>query len=187
MRISALEEYGLRCLLALAEGGCDRQLSIADIAKREGISVPYASKLLAILRKTGLVNAVRGRTGGFCIARPPSEINLLEVITALGGPLIDPNHCRRYSGSLDKCIHTENCSVHYTLVGLSRLVGEFLSQTSLQEILNGLDLENFRTIESKVSLLRPLGASATPMRSSEKLPVEAELPCNKETTNAEKG
>ncbi len=152
MRISALEEYGLRCLLALARAGCDRQLSISDIAEKEGISVPYASKLLSILRKTGLVNAVRGRGGGFCVARPASEINLLEVITALGGPLIDPNHCRRYSGNLDKCIHTENCSVHYTLVGLSRMVGEFLSSTTLQDVLRGPGFADATTIESRVVL-----------------------------------
>ncbi|UCE23309.1 MAG: Rrf2 family transcriptional regulator [Candidatus Zixiibacteriota bacterium] len=161
MRISALEEYGLRCLLALAEAGCDQQLSIADIAEKEAISIPYASKLLSILRKTGLVTAVRGRGGGFCIARPANEINLLEVITALGGPLIDPEHCRRYSGNLEKCIHTENCSVHYTLVGLSRLVGEFLSRTTLEDVLASPGMQGFTTIESRVSLLTSSSSNGT--------------------------
>ncbi len=160
MRISALEEYGLRCLLALARAGSDGQLSIADIAEKEAISVPYASKLLSILRKAGLVNAVRGRGGGFCIARPASEINMLEVITGLGGPLIDPNHCRRYSGNLDECIHTDNCSVHYTLVGLSRLVGEFLSKTTLQNILDTPGIHDFTMIESRVTLPRALAKSS---------------------------
>ena len=159
MRISALEEYGLRCLLSLAQAGCDRQLSISDMAQKEGISVPYASKLLSVLRKTGLVRAVRGRGGGFCLARPASEINLLEVITGLGGPLIDPNHCRRYSGNLDKCIHTENCSVHYTLVGLSRLVGEFLSRTTLEDVLNGPGLADVATIKSRVVLPETLDSN----------------------------
>ncbi|UCG62847.1 MAG: Rrf2 family transcriptional regulator [Candidatus Zixiibacteriota bacterium] len=167
MRISALEEYGLRCLLALARVGCDGQLSIADIAEREAISVPYASKLLSTLRKTGLVKAVRGRGGGFCIARPASEINLLEVITGIGGPLIDPNHCRRYSGNLEKCIHTDNCSVHYTLVGLSRLVGEFLSKTTLEDVLNTPGIQDLTKIESRVMLA---AASAKPSRSSADVP-----------------
>ncbi len=152
MRISALEEYGLRCLLSLAQAGPEGQLSISEIAEKEGISIPYASKLLSVLRKTGLVEAVRGRSGGFSIARPASEINLLEVITALGGPLIDPNHCRKYSGHLDRCVHTENCSVHYTLVGLSKLVGEFLGETTLEGILNGPGIKRIAKIESRVSL-----------------------------------
>lgn len=187
MRISALEEYGLRCLLALAEAGCDKQLSIADIAKREAISVPYASKLLAILRKTGLVNAVRGRGGGFCIARPASEINLLEVITALGGPLIDPNHCRRYSGNLEKCIHTENCSVHYTLIGLSRLVGEFLSRTSLEDVLKSPGIQNFTTIESRVSLLKPLESKMAPPQNRESRAARGDLPLENELRNFDEG
>lgn len=140
-------------MLTLAQVGPEGQLSISDIAEKEGISIPYTSKLLSILRQTGLVNALRGRGGGFCIARPADQINLLEVITALGGPLIDPNHCHKYSGQLEECIHTDNCSVHYTLVGLSRLVGEFLSKMTLADVVNGPGLINLTTIESRVSLL----------------------------------
>ncbi len=153
MRITALEEYGLRCLLALAREGTDGQLSISMIAEKEGLSIPYASKLLSLLRQAGLVNAVRGRGGGFCIARAPEEINLLDVITGLGGPLIDPNHCRRYTGQLDKCVHTDDCSVHYTLVGLARYVGEFLSNMSLRNVMDGADLDRISRIETRVQLV----------------------------------
>jgi Rrf2 family protein len=152
MRITALEEYGLRCLLTLSKVGQDGQMSISDIAEKEGLSIPYASKLLSILRKSGLVTAVRGRGGGFCIAREAKEINLLEAITALGGPLIDPQHCDKYSGQLDKCVHTDNCSVHYTLAGLAKKVGEFLASKSLDDVNSGIDLSSLMTIESKVSI-----------------------------------
>jgi len=64
MRITAVEEYGLRCLLNLAREGAKAQLSISEIAEMEGLSVPYTSKLLSILRKSGLVLAARGRGGG---------------------------------------------------------------------------------------------------------------------------
>ncbi len=153
MRISALEEYGLRCLVSLAKAGKDRQLSISEISEKEGLSIPYASKLLSILRKSGLVTAVRGRGGGFCIAREPKEINLLEVITALGGPLIDPNHCAKFSGQLDKCIHTDNCSVQYTLAGLSKIVGEFLSSSTLEDIIKGSNINDITLIKSNVLLM----------------------------------
>lgn len=152
MRISALEEYGLRCLLTLAHAGTAGQLSISEIAEKEGLSVPYASKLLSILRRAELVNAVRGRGGGFCIAREPAEINLLEVITAMGGPLIDDNHCDKYSGQLEKCIHTDNCSVQYALAGLSRLIGEFLSGTTLKTIMDGPGISGITNIESRVNI-----------------------------------
>jgi len=138
MRISATEEYGLRCLLQLARQGIDGQLSISDIAEAEGISVPYASKLLAMLRKAGLVTAERGRKGGFSISREPSEIDLHEVITILGGPLIDPDHCTKMSGQLDVCIHGGKCSVHDILGGLAGYVANFLAQTSLQDLIDGV-------------------------------------------------
>lgn len=136
MRISAVEEYGLRCLLALARQGHGGQLSISEIAEREGLSVPYASKLLAILRRAGLVTAERGRGGGFSIAREPKDINLYEVMTALGGPLIDPSHCQKYSGQLGECVHIGKCSISDVLGGVAGYVQTFLSQTTLEDLIN---------------------------------------------------
>ena len=137
MRFSATEEYGLRCLLVLARKGPGEKLSIPDIAEMEGISVPYASKLLSKLRKAGLVTTVRGRKGGFRIVRPPDEIYLLEVITGLGGPLIDPDHCLKRTGRLEQCVHSSHCSVHDMLGGLAGYVAVFLGSTSLADIISG--------------------------------------------------
>lgn len=136
MRISSLEEYGLRCMMALARTGLDGQLSIPEIAKCEGLSVPYASKLLSILRKAKLVNAVRGRGGGFCISRSSSEITLLDVITSLGGPMIDPDHCNKFSGKEEECVHREDCSVHNLFNSLAGFMEDMLSKTTLQDILD---------------------------------------------------
>ena len=150
MRISALDEYGLRCLLALAKCGTEKQLTIPEISEMEGLSVPYTSKLLSILRKSGLIVSVRGRGGGFCIARSPEQINMLEVLTALGGPLIDPEHCRKFSGQLDECVHIENCSVHYVLGGLAGYVGDFLSRTTLRDVLTNQNITGVKKIHSNV-------------------------------------
>lgn len=136
MRISAIEEYGLRCLISLAREGKGGQLSISDMAEREGISVPYASKLLSTLRKAGLVTAERGRGGGFSIAREPAEIDLYEIITSLGGPIIDPDHCVRFSGQEDECVHIDDCSVHHVLGGLAGYIQSFLSRTTLADLVD---------------------------------------------------
>ena len=136
MRISAIEEYGLRCLLVLAKKGPGAQLSIGQIAEMEGLSVPYASKLLAILRKAELVVAERGRSGGFSIARDPKTVNLYDIITALGGPMIDPDHCEKFAGQKDACVHKDNCSVHDILGGLAGFIQLFLSSTTLEDLIN---------------------------------------------------
>lgn len=136
MRITALEEYGLRCLLVLAGKGTNGQLSISEIAEKEGLSVPYASKLLSILRKADLVTAVRGRGGGFRIARTPDQITLLEVITGLGGPLMNTDHCDRYSGQKKTCVRHGHCAVRHVLGGLACHISDYLESTSLADVLN---------------------------------------------------
>ena len=106
-----------------------------EIAEMEGLSVPYASKLLAILRRAGLVTAERGRGGGFSIATDPQSISLYQVLTALGGPMIDPKHCSRFAGQRDQCVHTENCTIHDVLGGLAGYVQSFLSKTTLRDLI----------------------------------------------------
>lgn len=69
MKITAQEEYGLRCLLRFARTGTEAVLTISEIAAAEGLSVPYVAKLLAILRQGGLIESVRGRSGGYRLAR----------------------------------------------------------------------------------------------------------------------
>ncbi len=135
MRISALEKYGLRCLLVLAKEGPEKQLSSAEIAEKEGLSIPYSSKLLAILRKAGLVQAARGRGGGFSITRRADKITLFEVLTALGGPLVEPHHCSKYAGNLKECVHIDRCSVHDVLDNLADYVEQFLNDTTLEDII----------------------------------------------------
>ena len=50
MKLSATEEYGLRCLLQLAKCGDGRSLTIPEISRAEGLSVPNAAKLMRVLR-----------------------------------------------------------------------------------------------------------------------------------------
>jgi len=142
MRISSIEEYGLRCLLTLATQPEGTQLTIPEIAEKEGLSEPYVGKILSLLKKGNLIKSVRGRNGGFTIARPAVEITLLEAVTTLGGPLIEHNHCHKFTGVLQQCVHFDCCSVRYVLGGLVAYIGEFLSKTTLSDIMKDHDLNN---------------------------------------------
>src|SRR5205823_5937207 len=75
MHISAVEEYGLRCALQLASQPEGSVLAASQVAEREGISVQYASKILHLFRKAGLVSASRGMQGGFRLVRAADEIS----------------------------------------------------------------------------------------------------------------
>ena len=90
MKISAHEEYGLRCLVQLARAeGEGESLTLHQIAEREGLSVANAGKLMWILMKAGLVSAQRGTNGGYSLARPAAEIRLNEVIRILDEDTVD--------------------------------------------------------------------------------------------------
>ena len=73
MRLSAQEEYGLRCLLQVAKSATAGPIAINEIATREGISPEYAAKLMRALRRAGLVISTRGAAGGYHLARDPRE------------------------------------------------------------------------------------------------------------------
>src|SRR5262245_11184528 len=100
MKITAQEEYGLRCLLQLARAEEGHSLTIPEIAVAEGLSGPYVAKLLAVLRQAGLLESVRGRSGGYRLAHPPSEITLGTVLRVLGEPLFEePAYCQQHAGT----------------------------------------------------------------------------------------
>src|SRR5262245_50775452 len=98
MKITAQEEYGLRCLLRLAGAYGGKTLTIPEIAQAENLSQPYVAKLLGVLRQAGLIESVRGRTGGYRLALPPAQVRLGGVLLALGEPLYDdPGYCERHA------------------------------------------------------------------------------------------
>jgi len=100
MKISAQEEYGLRCLVQLATLKDGESLTLPQIAEREGISVANTGKLMWLLNKAGFVQSTRGTKGGYFLARPAGEVFLNEVIKVLEEDEID-KHCDNYKGVLD--------------------------------------------------------------------------------------
>src|SRR5437763_17077173 len=98
MKITAQEEYGLRCLLRLALAE-PQSLTLPEVSAAEGLSVPYVAKLMAVLRDAGLVDSVRGRLGGYRLAKAPEEMGLVSLLLGLGEPLFDEaGYCARHAG-----------------------------------------------------------------------------------------
>jgi Rrf2 family iron-sulfur cluster assembly transcriptional regulator len=88
VRISTRGDYACRALLSLAlhadEGG---PTSVRDIAERTGLPQPYLEQILLALKGAGLVRSKRGVGGGYTLARPPDEILLSEIVSAVEGPI----------------------------------------------------------------------------------------------------
>lgn len=133
MKISAQEEYGLRCLVQLAGLSESESLTLPQIAQREGISVANAGKLMWLLNKASFVQATRGTKGGYSLSRPASEIYLNEVIKVLDADEIDA-HCESYTGILQNCIHKGDCGIRPVIIGLHEIVQNALSQITLAQL-----------------------------------------------------
>ncbi len=140
MKISALEEYGLRCLLQLArEGaapGAAVSLSARQIAEKEELSTEYVAQILAELRRAGLVTSARGVYGGFRLARPARDVTVGELFRALGGRLAD-DVCEQYTGKRDVCTHAGGCDLAPVWTELTRRVYGFLDGVTVADIADG--------------------------------------------------
>lgn len=137
MKITSMEEYGLRCMVQLAMANTDGPVTVTDIAEPEGLSTEYAGKLLNLLRQADLVKSVRGRNGGFVLARPAGEISLASIMRVFSPDLFDEEYCDRHTGAADTCVHTTSCAIRPVLWTLSNVVNRTLESMSLMDLLSG--------------------------------------------------
>jgi Rrf2 family protein len=138
MKITAQEEYGMRCLLHLARAGDGQALTIPEIAEAEKLSSPYVAKLLSVLRQAGLITSTRGRTGGYQLTKPATEVRLGEVMRALGEPLFeDPEYCERHAGpeTSGACVHHDGCSLRVIWQTLEQWMRHLLDRVTLADLL----------------------------------------------------
>jgi Rrf2 family protein len=88
VKVSTRGDYASRALLSLAlHGGQSTPTSVRDIAERTGLPQPYLEQILLALKGAGVVRSKRGVGGGYVLARPPEEITLGQIVSAVDGPI----------------------------------------------------------------------------------------------------
>jgi Rrf2 family protein len=133
MEISRRTDYGVRVILDLATLSDEARASTQEIADRQNIPAPFLAKIISQLSLSGLVTTFRGAGGGVSLARPPAQINLLQVIEALDGPVrlnrcvIEPSACPR----------DEFCPVHHIWARAQVDLTELLSSTTFDQLVDG--------------------------------------------------
>lgn len=135
MKMSAQEEYGLRCLLRLGQAGDGASLTLAELSKGEGISLPNVAKMMRVLRRGGFVRSTRGKEGGYTLARRPDEIHVGEALALLGGRLYDSRFCDRHAGTSRLCTHTSDCSIRSVWRTLQDAIDGVLARMTLKDLL----------------------------------------------------
>jgi Rrf2 family transcriptional regulator, iron-sulfur cluster assembly transcription factor len=160
MKITATEEYGMRCMLQLALRHGET-VSLSELAGAEGIAGPFAAKVLLRLRRAGLVAATRGRNGGYVLAEAPERVTVLRILKALGKPLFDSSFCREH-GSPDEadCSRLTDCSLRPVWAHLDALLRRFFENTTLADLATG-ERRADRHLQERWPLLAPAGWGAS--------------------------
>ena len=83
MKLNSKARYAVMALADLAKNNAKEPTSLTEISLRQGISINYLEQLFLKLRKNNLVQSVRGPSGGYVLSKPPEEIKLLSIISAV--------------------------------------------------------------------------------------------------------
>jgi Rrf2 family protein len=151
MKFSSTEEYGLRCMLQMAKKGHKETMTLFELSQKEDLTPAYVAKIMGILRKGGLVQSLRGQSGGYQLSRPPQEINVNEVLEALGGKFFSrEEYCSTPSGDHQGCIHTMDCALRSLWTGLSFSMTNYLKKCKLSD-LTKTEPEMEKWINQKIS------------------------------------
>jgi Rrf2 family protein len=106
MKISTRGRYGIRLLIDLAEHTGESHTALASVAERQKISVRYLEQVAVILRRAGFIRSVKGASGGYALARPPTDIIIGDALRVLEGDMlvVDPPLSNTVETKIQRCI-----------------------------------------------------------------------------------
>jgi Rrf2 family iron-sulfur cluster assembly transcriptional regulator len=136
MRLTTKGRYAVTAMLDLAIHYKDGPITLADISKRQGISLSYLEQLFSRLRKNGLVDSARGPGGGYRLSRAASDINVADVITAVDEK-IDAMRCE----GKGNCQNDGPCLTHDLWCDLSAQIYSFLKSIDLGQLVERKGIE----------------------------------------------
>jgi len=131
LKLTSKGRYAVTAILDLAFHATSGPVTLSDISKRQDISLSYLEQLFTRLRKQQLVRSTRGPGGGYSLNKPASDIAIAEIVSAVD-ETVDTTRC---SGATN-CHDGEQCLAHELWDGLSQQIYGFLSDISLQDLMD---------------------------------------------------
>ena len=137
MKLTSKGRYAVMAMADLAKNNIKEPTSLTEISLRQGISIAYLEQLFLKLRKNNLVKSARGPSGGYVLSKPPGEIKLLSIISAVDEK-IKTVKCKKESkrgcnGKLIKCI------THDLWDELENHINTFFEKNTLKDIIYNFD------------------------------------------------
>ncbi len=131
MMISTKGRYALRVMLDLADHNTGEYIPLKDIAHRQEISVKYLENILASLSRVNLVDAARGKGGGYRLAKTPADYSAGEIIRLAEGSLASVS-CLK--GEKKGCEKAGHCRALPLWQGLDQMIDQYLDSYSLADL-----------------------------------------------------
>ena len=133
MKLTSKGRYAVMAMADLAKNNAKEPTSLTEISLRQGISISFLEQLFLKLRKDNLVKSVRGPLGGYVLSKPPEEIKLLSIISAVDEK-IKTVKCRKESkkGCNGKSI---KCITHNLWDDLETHINKFFEDNTLNDVL----------------------------------------------------
>ena len=147
MRLTTKGRYAVTAMLDLAIHYDDGPITLADISRRQGISLSYLEQLFSRLRKKELVISARGPGGGYRLSREADQIAVAHVVTAIDEK-VDATRC----GGLANCQDDEPCLTHELWTDLSERIYDFLSGITLADLVNRKEVQEVSQRQHGVSV-----------------------------------
>ena len=129
MRLTTKGRFAVTAMLDVTLNQRHGPVALAGISERQTISQSYLEQLFGKLRKTGLVESVRGPGGGYCLGRRPEHISVAEIIHAVD-EIVDVTRC----GGKQNCRDQKVCMTHGLWTRLNVTIFNYLSSVSLADL-----------------------------------------------------
>ncbi len=131
MLVSTKGRYALRVMIDLADHNTGEYITLRDVAERQGISEKYLESIVVILSRAGLLDGLRGKGGGYRLARKPEEYTLKEILELVESTLA-PVACLDCRGR--SCEKQSECRTYNVWKNLQDHIYEYLNNITLAEL-----------------------------------------------------
>ncbi len=151
MELNTRGRYAVMAMTDLAKHGANVAVALSAIAERQHLSVAYLEQIFAQLRRCGLVDSVRGRSGGYKLTRPPNQIAISEIMTAVEEET-RMTRCLDLGGEGGGCLGESKCLTHGLWHALGDHIRSFLQGVSLQDVVDGAPIKPGQAVSQTVAL-----------------------------------
>lgn len=133
MLVTTKGRYAMRLMVRIAQQGSGGKVPLRQVAEEEDISLKYLEQVVRPLMAAGLVRSVRGKGGGYALARDAAEIRAGDVLRAAEGSTV-PVVCLALGEESGGCPRKDECTTVGFWAGLDKVIEEYVDGSTLADL-----------------------------------------------------